>query len=93
MDNSDVLQLVRGYVQEKAQEAHDTATELVNDPMNFGGNFMISSSSRAARFMDNGLYVLVNFLRRIVARPYGLLATRIGQVSKFHRDNYFTNYI
>ena len=93
MDHSDVLQLVRGYVIAKAQEAHDTATEVQIDPNNCGGNFGMNPSSRGARFMDNGLYVLVNFLRRIVARPYGLLATRIGLVSKFHRDNYFTNYI
>jgi uncharacterized protein (UPF0548 family) len=87
MDNSDVLQLVRGYVIAKAQEAHDTATEVQIDPnSNVGMN--IHSFSRGARFMDNGLHVLVNFLRRIVARPYTLLATRIGQLSKFHRDNY-----
>lgn len=78
MDNSDVLQLVRTYIKEKADEANRIQMQERSN--------LIRRVNGVLR-RDNGLYVLFHYLREFVERPYLIILAQTDRVSRYFRDN------
>ena len=82
MDNSDVLQLVRTYIKEKADEANRIQMQERSKIIR-----SVNGVLRCALYKDNGLYVLFHYLREFVERPYLIILAQTDRVSRYFRDN------